>query len=301
MRACSFLPAATELIKALGLESSLVGATFECDAPPDVPRVVRSALEGRALDSGGIDAAVREAAAAGETLYRVDDALLRRASPDVIFTQHLCNVCQIGTATAEAAVADWDVKPRIVPLVPHRLSDVLDDVRTVARELGADAAGEALVSRLTARLEAVRAALVGAAPAEALFIEWLDPLFRAGHWIPDQVAAAGGVDRLGSPGGRSGPIAWEEVLALDPETIVAAPCGLTLEQAAAEARIALAGRPGFEGLRAAKAGRVYVADAALFTMPSVGLIDGVELLAALLHPGRFAMPERLRGAFVRVA
>ncbi|HZG84463.1 ABC transporter substrate-binding protein [Paenibacillus sp.] len=299
-RACSFLPAATEIVKALGLEASLVGATFECDAPPAVPRIVRSALEGRTLTSGEIDEAVRSAAAAGETLYRIDEPLLREAAPDVIFTQHLCGVCQIGTATAEAAVADWASPPRIVPLVPHTLEEVLACIGTVARELGAPEAGERLLASLRARLAAAAAATEGVPRVEALFLEWIDPLFRAGHWIPDQIAAAGGVDRLAVPGGRSGALSWDDALALDPEAIVVAPCGLTLEQAAAEARASLAGRPGWSGLRAVAAGRVYAADANLFTMPGASLVDGVELLAALFHPKRFPLPERLRGSFVRL-
>jgi iron complex transport system substrate-binding protein len=303
MRACSFLPAATELVKALGLESSLVGATFECEVAATVPRVVRSVLEGRDLASGEIDDAVRAAAASGETMYRIDEALLREASPDVIFTQHLCNVCQIGTATAEAAIAAWETRPRIVPLVPHRLTDVWACVRTVARELGNEPAADRLLASLAIRLAAIDSAVgmgAGVLRREILFVEWLDPLFRAGHWIPDQVEAAGGVDRLAVPGGRSGILAWDEVLAYDPETIVAAPCGLTLEQAAAEARTALGGLAGWDQLRAVRSGRVYVADANLFTMPSVGLADGVELLAALFHPERVPLPERLRDAVVQL-
>lgn len=297
VKACSMLPAATHIVKALGLEPQLVGATFECDAPPAVPRVVRSALEGRSLASEEIDRVVRETAMSGGTLYTIDEELLRAAAPDVLFTQHLCTVCQIGTATAERAVAGWARPPRIVPLVPKTLEDVFACVGVVARELGDETAGERLLQSLRARLDAVRERVAGFGARRVAFLEWIDPLYASGHWIPDQIAAAGGSDALARPGERSGTLEWSQLRAVDPEAIVVAPCGLTLDQAVAEARRTLIRLPGWAELAAVRSGRVYAADANLFTMPSVSLVDGVELLAALFHPEACWLPERLRGSF----
>lgn len=275
MRALSFLPAATRTIRDLGMEHVLLGVTFECEA--DKPRVVRSRLEGRALSSGEIDRVVREASERGETLYWVDRALLDAADPDVIFTQHVCDVCQIGTAVVEREIAHLARQPRLVPLVPKRFADVVSDVRTIAAALGCAEAGEAAVARAEARLAAVAEAVRGRARRRVVFLEWIEPLYASGHWIPDQIELAGGVDLLGTPGGRSAPIAWSAVAAAEPEIVVVAPCGLDLERSRAEA--------------AALPGEVAVADASRFTQPSLStLVEGVELLASLFHPD--ACPTR---------
>ncbi len=301
MRACSFLPASTDMIYELGLEDQLYGVTFECSS--DKPKIVRSRLEGMTLDSAGIDRVVTETAARGETLYSLDFPLLEAAAPDVIFTQHVCNVCQIGTAYVERAVQKLPKVPRLVALVPRRLEDVLGNAETIARELGAEPAGAALVARTRQRFDAVRAALSSAraSPVRALVLEWLDPLYNCGHWIPDQIACAGGRDELSAPAGYSVPTEWERILAYDPDVIVVAPCGFDVARAAAEIH-GLTGRPGFGELRAAREGRVFAADARLFTQPSPSkLATGVELLAHLFHPSSFAPPPQAAGCFVPVA
>jgi iron complex transport system substrate-binding protein len=268
MRALSFLPAATRTIQDLGLEELLCGVTFECKA--DRPRVVRSHLEGRALTSGEIDRAVRDAAARGDTLYWVDRELLAEARADVVFTQEVCDVCQIGTAVVEREIARLPQPPRLVPLVPKRFADVLSDTRTIAAALGRADAGERAIARAEERLAAVAAKVRGAARPRVVFLEWIDPLFASGHWIPDQVALAGGVDVLGVPGGRSRTIAWTDVEAAAPEVIVVAPCGLDPARARTEA--------------AALPRATVVVDAELFTQPSLSsLVEGVELLAEIFH------------------
>jgi iron complex transport system substrate-binding protein len=301
MRACSFLPASTEMIYELGLQDRLYGVTFEC--PSDKPKIVRSRLEGLALDSGAIDRLVTATAARGETLYYLDFPLLEAAAPDVIFTQHVCNVCQIGTAVVERAVQKLPKVPRLVALVPRRLDDVLGNAETIARELDGEEAGAALVARTRRRFDAVHAALhtAHAAPVRALVLEWLDPLYNCGHWIPEQVALAGGSDELSAPAGYSVPTGWDRVLAYDPEVIVVAPCGFEVGRTATEID-RLRGRPGFAELRAVQGGRVFAADARMFTQPSPSeRASGVELLAHLFHPRLFPEPPHAAGRFVRVA
>jgi iron complex transport system substrate-binding protein len=299
MRACSFLPASTQMIYELGLEDRLYGVTFEC--PSDKPKIVRSRLEGMELDSAAIDRLVSETAARGETLYYLDFPLLEAAAPDVIFTQHVCDVCQIGTAFVERAVHRLPKVPRLVALVPRKLEEVVGNAQTIGRELDGVEAARALVTRTRRRMDAVSETLhaAGIAPVRALVLEWLDPLYNCGHWIPEQITLAGGTDLLAAPAGYSVPMDWERVVAYDPDVIVVAPCGFEVARAAAEID-RLTGRPGFAQLRAARSGRVFVADARMFTQPSPSeLASGVELLAHLLHPSVFGAPAHAAGRFAR--
>lgn len=283
-RACSFLPAATQMIHDLGLEAHLHGVTFECRS--DQPKIVRSRLEGRTLSSAEIDREVRETEAAGETLYYLDHELLRRAAPDVVFTQHVCNVCQIGTSYVERAVANLPTVPELVPLVPKCLRDVEGNLREIARVLERPDAAEKLINACHKRLDDVAARLRAArTPRRSVsFIEWIDPLFHCGHWIPDQLALAGGDDAMACPAAHSRQGDWAGLRAYDPEVIVVAPCGFDVSRARQEAAV-LTKREGFSQMRAARSGQVYAVDADLFTQPSLStLVEGVELLAHLFHP-----------------
>ena len=253
---------------------------------------MRSRLEGRELSSAGIDAAVREADAAGETLYYLEQELLEEAAPDVIFTQHVCDVCQIGTAYVERAVATLPKVPELVPLVPKRLADVEDNLRAIAGALDVPGVADAHIEACRARLDAVvdRLREVRAPVRSVSFIEWIDPLFHCGHWIPDQLALAGGADAMASPGGHSQKGQWDRLRHYDPEVIVVAPCGFDVPRAKQEGAVMTA-QAGYAELRAVKARRVYVVDADLFTQPSLTtLVDGVELLAHLLHPAHVPAP-----------
>ncbi len=288
------------MIYELGLEQHLFGVTFEC--PSDKPKIVRSILEGKTLTSAEIDTMVSDYAARDETLYYLENALLEAAAPDVIFTQHVCNVCQIGTAYVERAVHKLPHVPKLVALVPRRLSDVFENARTIARELGEPARGEALVARAQTRINQVVDTLraAHAMPKRVMVMEWLDPIYNCGHWIPDQITLAGGADAFSCPGGYSVPVTWERVQQYDPEVLIVAPCGFRVPRALEEiAR--LTERAGFSELQAAKAGRVFVADADLFTQPSVtGLVDGIELLAHAFHAELFALPPALTEHVARV-
>jgi iron complex transport system substrate-binding protein len=292
IKACSFLPAATAMIQAMGLEAHLHGVTFEC--PADRPRVVRSILEGKAYSSVEIERVVSEASQKGESLYYIEMELLEAIAPDVIFTQHVCDVCQIGTSYVERAIYQLDPQPQVVPLVPRRLADVFENAQTIASSLGHPERGHALIAALEGRLARVtdqlRAAF--AVPRRVMVMEWLDPIYNCGHWIPDQIALAGGVDMLSNPGGYSIVTPWEKVIQYNPEVLVLAPCGFHVSRARAELD-RITERPGFREMVAVQRGEVYLADADLFTRPSTTLVDGIELLAALFHPHLFTIPAAL--------
>lgn len=300
-QACSFLPAATHMIQAMGLEDRLLGVTFEC--PSDLPKVVRSHLEGHGHASAALDAVVSEAAQSGRSLYYMDEALLAQLKPDVVFTQHVCDVCQIGTSYVEQALYRMEHKPEVVALVPRRLPDVTSDVRSIASALGSPEAGERLVTACQERLNGVvdRLREARALPVRAMVLEWLDPLYNCGHWIPDQIAFAGGTDALSNPGGYSVPLEWERVRAYDPEVLVVAPCGFDVARSRQELG-RLTEREGWSELQAVQKGRAFLADAHFFTQPSLpGLTTGVELLAHLFHPGLFTPPQEVVGRYCPIA
>ncbi|HXC17160.1 MAG TPA: ABC transporter substrate-binding protein [Holophagaceae bacterium] len=301
MNACSFLPACTHMIHDLGLDDRLAGVTFEC--PSDKPAVIRSVLEGHSYDSAEIDRVVTEAAREGRSLYYVDRDLLERLAPDLVFTQHVCDVCQIGTSEVERAIFGLSKVPKVVPLVPRRFEDVVENAFTIARELGDEPAGTRFVAACRARLDAVTDRLrAHRLPVRrAMVLEWMDPLYNCGHWIPDQIARAGGSDALSNPAGYSVPLEWERLRLYDPEVLVAAPCGFHVARAEQELD-RLTRLEGWDGLQAVRSGRAFLADADLFTQPSLGgLVEGVELLAALFHPDHFEIPAHLRGKVRAIA
>ena len=282
------------MIQGMGLEDRLAGVTFEC--PSDRPKIIRSVLEGHSHSSAEIDRVVSEAAREGRSLYTVDREALEAAAPDVVFTQHVCDVCQIGTSEVERALFGLARPPKVVPLVPRRFEDVADNARAIARELGDEAAGARYVDACSARVDAVvdRLRRHRLPLRRASVLEWLDPLYNCGHWIPDQIALAGGSDALSNPAGYSVPLDWDRVRRYDPEVLVAAPCGFDVARAGQELD-RVTEREGWADLRAVREARAFLADADLFTRPSLeGLVDGIELLAALLHPGHFEIPARLR-------
>ena len=299
-RVVSFLPAGTEIVAALGALERLVGVSHECDWPPEartLPRVTRSGLPDAGAPSE-IDAAVRALAAEGRPLFAVDDALVERLAPDVLLTQAVCDVCAVSERDVCALAARLPGAPRVVTLGGGTLDGVLADVERVAAALGVPDAGAALVAAARERLARVPARLraAGAAPRRCAVVEWTEPPFLAGHWGPEMVALAGGVDVLGVPGTHSVAVPHDRLAAADPAVVIVAPCGYGLAAAAAEAR-ALEGRPEWAWL----AGReVWALDAnAFLSRPGPRLVDGVELLAALLHPGVFGAPCAAAAARIR--
>jgi iron complex transport system substrate-binding protein len=285
VRIVSFLPAATEMACALGLEDAIVGISAECDYPTSIrtkPVVVHSALSLATMTPGEIDDAVRSTLHETGTLYAVDEKLLRALEPDLILTQDLCQVCAPSGNDIARVIASLDSRPDVLYLTPHTLDDVDDNLRTLGDATGRRAEADALISANRARLDAVgaRVADVDARPT-VFFAEWVDPLYCAGHWVPEMIERAGGIPLLARRGGDSLRVTRDEVVAAHPEVIIVAPCGFDAGAAAQQA--ATLDLP---------AKRVFAVDAnAYFARPGPRLADGVELLAGLLHP---ELAERAR-------
>ena len=290
MRIASLVPSATEMLSALGLGSSTVAVTHECDFPPevsDLPRLTRSMIPA-GLDPGEIDAAVRARVGAGESLYALDTDQLERLDVDLIVTQQVCAVCAVSSDDVQAIAQRLPRRPRVLSLDPSLLGEVLDDAVTLGEAAEVAAAGIELRRRLAERIEAVRGATADAEPVPVAALEWLDPPYCAGHWLPEMIAAAGGTDALAKPGERSRQIEWDEVEAAQPEAVVVMPCGLYAREAEAEAR---RHRDRLAGLGAS---RLWAVDAASsFSRPGPRLADGVELLGHLLHPDLVPPPTTL--------
>jgi iron complex transport system substrate-binding protein len=282
------VPHATELCFALGLGDELIGVTHECDYPPAalrLPSVTRNMLES-GLGAAQIDAAVRERVAAGDSIYELDHDLLRALRPDLILTQALCPVCAVSYEEVSELAAQLPSRPAVIGLDPHTLGESLGDIRTVAEATGRRDEGVALVARSAGRIDRVRIAVRGARRPRVVALEWLDPLFVAGHWTPQLIELAGGEDPLGLPAEPSAQLDWETVAAVAPELVVVMPCGYDAPRALKEAA------EHAHALLQLGAGRVVAVDAAAyFSRPGPRLVDGVELLAHVLHPDRVARGE----------
>jgi iron complex transport system substrate-binding protein len=281
MRIVSLVPHATELLFALGLGDDVVAVTHECDFPPRVrslPQITRDVLPA-GLSAGEIDAAVRERTERGEAIYELDAQRLRDLEPDLIVTQELCPVCAVSIDDVRAVAETIPGRPRVVALDPHTLGESFGDVRTIARLTGSGKAALELIARQRARVDAVRLAVRRAERVPMAAIEWFDPVFIAGHWIPQIVDIAGGIDVLGFAGEHSERSTWETVAAAAPRVVVAMPCGYDAERSHAEASAHA------EALRSVGAERVVAVDAAAyFSRPGPRLVDGLGLMVHILHP-----------------
>ena len=290
MRVVSLLPAATEIVAALGASETLVGVSHECDHPAAVhtkPRVTHCAIHGNALPSDRIDRWVGETLVATGTLYTLDEPLVRSLRPDVIVTQRLCDVCAVGYDTVTAFAATLPGPPRVVSLEPATLDDVLGDIRRVGDALGLPARAAEVVDALRARIEAVRSRAAGAQRRRCVVLEWTSPPFRSGHWTPELVAIAGGSEPLGRAGEAAARVSWEAVVAAAPEVLVLACCGYDVARTLADLPL-LRATPGWAALPAVAAGEVWAVDgSAYFSRPGPRLVDSLEILAAILHPELF--------------
>jgi len=287
MQICSFLPSATETLFALGAGDSVAGVTFECDFPPEAREkrvVVRTRLN-PSLNAAEIDRQVNESVARGESLYEVDLEALEDIQPDLIITQDLCHVCAATPGDLGFVLGALRRKPEVLSLSPQSLADVWTDIRTIGAATDRGSQAGELVALLKDRLAAVAEMVArSSARPRVACLEWLDPPFFAGHWVPEMVACAGGVDVLGAsakPGIRT---TWEDVLKARPEVILIMPCGYDLRDAVEEfSRMALP--DGWEMLPAVRDGRVFAVDASgYFARPGPRLAGGVEILASVLHP-----------------
>ena len=287
MRIASLVPSATEMLFALGLGGDVVGVTHECDFPPraaSLPHLTATVLS-EGLDAGGIDAAVKEVVGEGRALYSLDEERLAELAPDLIVTQAVCEVCAVSYEDVVAVAARLPGGPRVLHQDPGRLGDVFADVTRLGAAAGVDERAAEVRAGLEVRLERVRAAVEGAGRPRVLALEWLDPPFLGGHWIPEMIEIAGGVDLAGEAGEKSRQVEWERLTGLEPEVVVAMPCGWYLDDSRAQAR------EHGERLDALGAERIFAVDAAsTFSRPGPRLVDGVELLAHLLHPDRMEPP-----------
>jgi iron complex transport system substrate-binding protein len=288
MRICSLLPSATDVIALLGLSDELVGISHECDAPPSVktvPIMVEPIIPPHGLSSDDIDRQVRQRVASGQRLYRLNEPLLREAQPDLILSQDLCHVCAVTPDQLHHAIRSLPRPPTVLALHPSTVQDVIDDVVRIGDAAGRSAEGHRLAAQLRDRLEAIRTRLQGIAHRpRVVCLEWLSPLYVAGHWVPEMVQLAGGQDVLAQPGRASRVVTWDEVQAAAPDVLIVMPCGFSVERAHTELR-QLMQHPGQWQRSPALAAHTYLVDASsYFSRPGPRLIDGIELLAALLHP-----------------
>jgi iron complex transport system substrate-binding protein len=291
MRIASLLASATEIVYGLGLEKQLVAISHECDYPPEAlakPRVSRPRFDPQGLDSGAIDRAVRAAMAGHGSVYVLDEDRLGAVDPELILTQAVCEVCAVPTSLAQEAARVLGREPRILSLDAHSVGEVMESIRLVGEAAGVppDRVSR-YVTSLRTRIEAVEAWVHGAAQPRVLAIEWLDPPFVPGHWTPEMITLAGGANVLGEAGEPSREVAWEELAETDPDVLIVMPCGYGLDAAKADADrhathlIAVAER-------AIESGHAFVVDgSAYFNRSGPRLVDGIEILAALLHPERF--------------
>jgi iron complex transport system substrate-binding protein len=268
MRIVSLVPSATELLFALGLGPEVVAVTHECDYPTaalDLPHVTRDVLPA-GLSSAQIDAAVKERTLAGESIYELDEGALRELEPDLIVTQSLCSVCAVSEDDVRAIAEQISSRPQVISLDPHTVGEVLGDARTLAQA--------------TERIDRVRIAVRGARRPRVVALEWLDPPFAAGHWTPQLISFAGGEDVLGFAGENSEERSWREVQAVQPDIVIVMPCGYDAQIAHREAEMHR------DELAALGAREVVAVDAsAYFSRPGPRIVDGLELLASILHPG----------------
>lgn len=286
MRICSLLPGATEIAFALGLGDQIVGVTHECDHPADAqykPVVVRSAIDSKRLSGAEIDRKVAELLQAGKGLYFIDEAAFADAAPDVILTQGLCEVCALDYSEVEKAAAKLSNEPRILSLNPNSLNDILDDILRVGAVTGQDSAAASLVGDLRARIAQIGGREPDRRP-RVVCLEWFEPLYTAGHWVPEMVALAGGHDVIGRAGEPSAKIEWREVVDAKPEVILLMPCGFDVRRTVKEST-PLRALPGWNDLPAVRSQNVFALNGnAYFSRPGPRLVNGLEILTRIIHP-----------------
>jgi iron complex transport system substrate-binding protein len=294
MRIVSLVPSATEMLFALGVGDEVIAVTHECDHPAEaleLPRVTRDVI-GPGLPPDEIDRAVRELTEQGRAIYELDEGALHKLQPDLIVTQALCAVCAVSYADVRAVAERLDSQPQVLALDPHTVGEMLGDVRTLAQATDAKDAGVELVHDAARRIDRVRLAVRAAEPVGVAALEWLDPVFTAGHWTPQLIEYAGGFDLLGLAGEPSQQRTWDDVRASEPEIVVVMPCGYDAERALEEA-LSYA-----DELESLGARRVVAVDAAAhFSRPGPRLVEGLEVLAHILHPDR--LPEAPAARYAR--
>jgi iron complex transport system substrate-binding protein len=301
MKVVSFLPAATKMIYDMGLQEYLYGVTFECPKEASaMPKIVRCILEGKNYSSIEIDRIFSASKAQGKSLYWVDDELLESIAPDIVFTQDICEVCNIDTVCTETAVSKLSKQPLLVPLSPNNLQDVFECALTIAKAMGKEEVALNYLAGLQKKTDYILDQLrANKAPLKRIMLmEWIEPIYNCGHWIPFQIAAAGGVDMLSNPAGDSIVTRWDKIVKYNPQVLVIAPCGFDVNRSVEEMTL-LTSKADWYELDAVKNNQVYIADFDMFTQPSVGtLVEGIEALACMFHPEIFNADERVANKFI---
>jgi iron complex transport system substrate-binding protein len=286
MRICSLLPGATEMAFALGLGDHIVGVTHECDYPADAknkPVIVRGAIDSSRMSSREIDHKIGELLQGGKGLYTIDQRAFVDASPDIILTQGLCDVCALDYDDVVRAAQLLPQAPKILSLDPHNLADILEDIRRIGAITERDDAAETLTRELSRRVQQVGYSEPSYRP-RVVCLEWFEPLYTAGHWVPEMVALAGGFDVLGHKGEASSKVTWQEVVDARPGIILLMPCGFDARRTIREST-PLRALDGWNELPAVKAGNVFALNGnAYFSRPGPRLINGLEILARIIHP-----------------
>lgn len=288
MRIVSLLPSATEIVFQLGLADDVVGVTFECDFPPEArrKRIVSTSALPEGLGVAEIDAVVKQRMAAGDDLYHLDRGAFAEIDPTVVLTQDLCAVCAVDVTTVDDAVAYLGCTAEIVTLDPMTLAEVIESVGIVGAATGRRDEAAAIMAACRDRLAAVTAELDGVAVRPTLLLEWTDPAFTDGHWVPDMITAAGGRSVMGRPGRNSQGASWDDIAACAAEVVIVAPCGFRLSGATEQAEAVVA-----RGLLP-EGSEVWAVDADAFVVrPSPRLVEGVEIFASILHPDRHGAPD----------
>lgn len=291
MRICSLVPAATEVLFALGLGDEVVGVTHECDWPPEAAAktvVTASLIQTGDLTSAEIDRLVAETAWDGGPLYAIDEERWAEVEADVVVMQELCKVCAVSTDQVEGVLRTRPLEVEVLDFSPSTIAGIGETISAVGARLGTDGEAEELAAGMRSRLDRVASALAGVESYPRVFVtEWLEPPYSAGHWVPDMVSAAGGIDVAGTSGEPSHRMRWPDVAALEPDVVVLAPCGFDLDRTLSEV-VPLDLSAHLLGTPARQESRVFAVDAnAMFSRPSPRVVDGVELLAHLLHPGEY--------------
>ncbi len=297
-KVCSFLPAATNILLSLGLEHLIQAVTFEC--PIDRPRIIHSSLHEKDLSADEINKLISLHKKENTTVNSIDEELLLKIQPDIIFTQAICNVCQIGEDDVNKALNKYPLETKVYSLNPKSLEDVFDNIDTVAKACGYPEKGDELIASLREINKGVveKLSLHHRSLKNCSFFEWMNPTFNCGHWIPDQLKISGGFDILANPNGYSFPVDVKGKNDYNPDIIIFSACGMSLEQSLEEVKKVLSD-PFWKTLSAYQNGEIWIVDGNLFTQPGPDLVKGVLLLASIFNSDLFAFPEDLEGKYVQ--
>jgi len=302
-RIVTFLPSATELIYSLGAEDRLFGVTHECNYPSDAktkPRVISSVFDPASMSSKQIDDKICQLMSEGKEIYSLNKENLLSAKPDLIISQNICEVCSAHTEHVNMAVEMLEKKPEVYTMDPHDVSEILTSIKDISKIIGKEKEGNGLIDSLSKRLEFVKSKTFEK-KQKVVAIEWVDPFFTSGHWIPEMIEVAGGENLISSEKMPSRKMKLEEIKEANPDIIVVMPCGFDVKRTVNEYKKALAGNPEWNELKAVKENNVYAVDAnSYFSKPSLRTVTGIEILASIFHPDVFGDLQLPEDSFMKI-